>query len=104
MDAMGATGRGIGRARYNAQIQDSLIKTCESSLANFGAWTHGISEARTGSHEADRMSGINLTETHPRAEAVITTRTQPSRIEFGHGERAPQALRGSPSLFYATEK
>jgi len=103
MDAMGATGRGVGQARYNAQIQDSRIKTCESSLANFGASTRGIGEARTGPHEADRMSGINLTETHPRAEAVIAPPAQPSRTEFGHGERVAQALRGSISLFYAPE-
>jgi hypothetical protein len=37
---------------------------------NFGASTHGIGEAPGGSHQADRMSGINLTESHHAAEAV----------------------------------
>jgi hypothetical protein len=60
MDATGPAGRGTCLARYYAQIHD---------FANFGASTRGIGEARVGSHQADRMSETNLTESRHRAEA-----------------------------------
>src|SRR5215471_5856670 len=43
---------------------------------NFGVSTHSIGEAPGGSHQADRMSGINLTESHHEAEAVAAVQVK----------------------------
>jgi hypothetical protein len=60
----------------NVRIQDSRIS----------APRHTASARRVGSHEADRMSAPNLTESLYRAEAVMAISPRSYRIESRHGE------------------